>query len=420
MVKVGMCPRVQALGNIVRRTLLATLLILTITTVHASTPGEEHTFAVFQDDFEDWDGEAWELNIGPNASYGASWKVMDDGGNMVLSVKGTVGVAAGASYWADYTLMVRVKLVDMPEYLGVQVRMGETGRGYIASFSPTDVVFTKSLGWGAESICFTKVESTLSSDTWHTLKIVCVGDEFRVYVDNELKVEAKDETDPVLSGRIGFAVGPNSNVYFDDVWVAATRADYAGYLITGAQLLIDEAKAMDADVDEPERLLDEARAKLEEGDLGAAAGLADAAAEKAKGNMELAAAERQEPPPEAQQPAAQQGTPLSIERVATLLTIGGAIAGVAGWVLKARGDRRKRAILFSELVQGTDDTYERYKADARQCEAELQRIKDRAINEYKKNLITEKDYNALNEKIKEYIRRLRESTGKQQLGTQER
>jgi hypothetical protein len=398
--------------------ILATLLVLTFTTVHASTPGEEHTFAVFQDDFEDWDEDAWELNIGPNASYGASWKVLDDGGNKVLSVKGTVGVAAGAPYWKDYTLMVRVKLVDVPEYLGIQVRMAETGLGYIASFSLTDVVFTKSLGWGAESIGFTKVESTLSSDAWHTLKIVCVGNEFWVYVDNELKIEAKDETDPVLSGRIGFAVGPNSNVYFDDVWVAATHVDYVGYLITGAQLIIDEAKVLDADVDEPERQLDEARAKLEEGDLGAAAGLADAAAEKAKGIKELATAERQEPPPEAQQPAAQQGTPLSIERVATLLTIGGAIAGVGGWVLKARGERRKRAILFSELMQGADDIYERRQTDAQLCEAELLRIKDRAINEYKKNLITEKDYYVLDEKIKEYITKLRKTAGKQPLDTQ--
>lgn len=409
----------RALGNIVHRMMLATLLVLTFTTVHASTPGEEHTFAVFQDDFEDFDENAWELNISPSASYGASWKVLDDGGNKVLSVKGTVGVAAGASYWKDYTLMVRVKFVDVPEYLGIQVRMAETGQGYIASFSLTDIVFVKSPGWESESIDFTKIPSTLSGNTWHTLKIVCVGDEFWIYVDNELKVEVKDETDPVLSGRIGFAVGPNSNVYFDDVRVAATHVDYVGYLITGAQLVIDEAKALGADVDEPERQLTEARAKLEEGDLGAAEGLARGAAEKAKGNMELATAERQEPPPEAQQPpAAQQGTPLSIERVATLLTIGGAIVGVGGWVLKARGERRKRTILFNELMQGTDDIYERRRTDAQLCEAELFRIKDRAINEYKKNLITEKDYYVLDEKIKEYITKLRKTAGKQPLDTQ--
>jgi hypothetical protein len=58
-------------------------------------------------------------------------------------------------------------------------------------------------------------------------------------------------------------------------------------------------------------------------------------------------------------------------------------------------------------MQGTDEVYERNRADARLCEAELQRIKDRAINEYKKNLITEKDYHALDEKIKEYVMVLR-------------
>ena len=149
----------QALGYNVHRVMLTVLLILTCTTVYASTPGEEHNFAIFQDDFEDWDETAWELNIGPNASYGAAWKILDDDGNKVLSVKGTVGVAAGASYWTDYTLIVRVKLVDVPEYQGIQVRMGETGLGYIASFSLTDVAFTKSLGWGAESIGFTKIQS---------------------------------------------------------------------------------------------------------------------------------------------------------------------------------------------------------------------------------------------------------------------
>jgi len=399
---------VRALGNIVRRTFLATIMILTFTTVHASTPEEDHTFAVFQDDFEDWDEDAWELIIGPNASYGAFWKVLDDNGNKVLSVKGTVGVAAGAPYWEDYTLMVRVKFVDAHEAVRISVRTGESGAGYSAGFSLTDMEFFKSLGWESEPIYVTKFPSYISGDTWYTVKIVCVGNAFWVYIDNELMFEYEDESDPVLSGGIRFGCGPNTNVYFDDVWVAVTHVDYVGCLITGAQLIVDEAKALDADVDEPERFLDEARAKLEEGKLNEAEGLARAAAEKAKGNIELAAAERQEPPPEAQQPAEQQGTTLSIERVATLLTIGGAIAGVGGWALKARGDRRKRAILFSELMQGTDEAYERYKADTRQCEAELQRIKDRAINEYKKNLITEKDYHTLDEKIREHVRRIRE------------
>jgi hypothetical protein len=389
--------------------ILTILLTLACTTAYASMPGEEHNSPIFQDNFEDWDENAWD--IGPSTSYGSYWKVMDDNGNMVLSVKGTVSIAAGAPYWADYTLIVKVKLVDAPEGVMIRVRLGEAGEGYSVDLSSSDFVFIKSLGWGSEPIYLTKLESLLNSGTWYTVKIVCIGNTFWVYIDNELRFEYKDESDPMLSGRINLGCGPNSNVYFDDFWVAVTYTDYVGYLITEAQLIIDEAKALDADVHEPEDKLKEAQAKLEEGDLSAAEGLAKGAAEKAKGILEMAASGGEEQQPEPEQPApTQPSTTLSLERFATLLTIGGAITGVGGWALKTRSDRRKRTILFMELTQGVDDVYEKYQADAPRCEAELQRIKDRAINEYKKNLINERDYLTLEAKIKEYLRKQRETT----------
>jgi len=403
---------VPAHGNKVHPVTLTVLLIIACTTAHASTPGEEHNYAIFQDDFEEWDETAWELNIGPTASYGATWKILDDNGNKVLSVKGTVGVGAGAPYWKDYTVIVRIKPMDAPEGVRVVIRTGESGAGYSVEFSPTDTVFTKSLGWETEPIYITKFLSAFSSGTWHTVKIVCVKNAFWVYVDNELKFEYRDETEPILSGRIGFGCGPNTNAYYDDVRVAVTHTDYVEHLITGAQMIIDQAKVLGADIDEPERQLNEARAKFNEGELGAAEALAVLAAQKAKGNMELATSGAQEPQETQQQPT-QTSPPLSIERVATILTIGGAVTGGAGWALKARGDRRKRAILFSELMQATDDAYTRHRSDPHQCETELQRIKDQAINEYKKNLITEKDYHTLNEKIKEHTSRLNEPTREQ-------
>jgi len=93
---------------------LTVLLILACTTAYAATPGEEHNFSIFQDDFEDWDETAWELNVGPAASYGAYWKILDEDGNKVLSVKGTVGVSLRALNWTDYTVMVRIKLIEAP------------------------------------------------------------------------------------------------------------------------------------------------------------------------------------------------------------------------------------------------------------------------------------------------------------------
>jgi hypothetical protein len=44
---------VPALGNNVHHAVFTVLLILACTPVYAGTPGEEHNFAVFQDDFED-------------------------------------------------------------------------------------------------------------------------------------------------------------------------------------------------------------------------------------------------------------------------------------------------------------------------------------------------------------------------------
>jgi hypothetical protein len=67
------------------------------------------------------------MQISPDSSYGTSWKIVDDGGNKVLSINGTMSVFAGRD-WADYTLMVRVKLVDAPEGAFICVRVGEEGR----------------------------------------------------------------------------------------------------------------------------------------------------------------------------------------------------------------------------------------------------------------------------------------------------
>ena len=102
------------------------------------------------------------------------------------------------------------------------------------------------------------------------------------------------------------------------------------------------------------------------------------------------------------------GTAWSIERIATLVTIGGATVGVVGWMLRTRSERRRRAILYKELLQGVDGIYTRYKMNARQCEAKLYRFKEQMINEFKQGMITEENYNVLDGRIEEYLAEIRE------------
>jgi len=102
------------------------------------------------------------------------------------------------------------------------------------------------------------------------------------------------------------------------------------------------------------------------------------------------------------------GTVWSMERIATLITIGGATVGVVGWMLRTRSERRRRAILYNELLQGVDSIYTRFKMNARQCEAELYRFKEQVMSEFKQGLITEENYNVLDGRIEEYLAEIRE------------
>jgi hypothetical protein len=384
---------------------LAFLLMLSCSAAYAATPGEEHAYVVFQDDFEEWDGDAWEMVIAAEASYGTSWRIVDDGGNRVLSLKGTVTASAGDADWMDYTLMVRVRLVDVPEEVQIRFRVGEWGRCYAVNVPQRDPVLTKTVG--DEPRYLGKVMLTLSNETWHTFKVVCMGGGIWVYVDGEFLFEHADEESPLLSGRIGFGCGPNSVAYLDDVRVTVTRLDYVRYLIGDAEEVIEAAKKVGADVEEPEGKLKEAEVKLAEGDLATAEALAKIAAEKAAGILAEALAAQEEPPQDQQQPQARPGAALSVERVATLITIGGAAVGAVGWTFRARGNRRRRAVLFRELMRGVDDAYDRLGMDAARCEAELLRMRERAILEFKQGMITEKNYGALDARIEEHLARLR-------------
>jgi len=102
------------------------------------------------------------------------------------------------------------------------------------------------------------------------------------------------------------------------------------------------------------------------------------------------------------------GTTWSIEMIATLITIGGATVGVVGWMFRTRSERRRRVILYKELLQGVDSIYTRFKMNARQCEAELYRFKELVMSEFKQGMITEENYNVLDGRIEEFLAEIRE------------
>jgi len=99
-----------------------------------------------------------------------------------------------------------------------------------------------------------------------------------------------------------------------------------------------------------------------------------------------------------------------MEKAPTLITIGGAVVGVVGWVIRSRGQKKRKDVLFMELLDGIDSVYTRFKMNATNCEAELYKIKTQILTEFKQGMLDEKNFNILNDRIEKYMKEIRDET----------
>jgi hypothetical protein len=100
--------------------------------------------------------------------------------------------------------------------------------------------------------------------------------------------------------------------------------------------------------------------------------------------------------------------PLSNEVVATLLSLGGAAAGVGGWMARHRSMEKKRKIVFQKLMDEIDTVYSRFKMNAVQCEAELYKLKDEVLEEYKEGTIDADKVDILEKRIEDYMEEVKD------------
>lgn len=92
--------------------------------------------------------------------------------------------------------------------------------------------------------------------------------------------------------------------------------------------------------------------------------------------------------------------------VAGVVTIGAAIVG--GWYYRSRSTRRRGRILFTRFMGSVDDIYSRYKMNSSRCEAELIRLKDEILGNFKDGLIDEENFDTLAKRIERYLKEIRE------------
>ena len=331
---------------------------------------------------------------------------------------------------------------------------------------------------------------------WYNVKIVCNGNNVKVYIDGVSRLDYTDETDPILSGFIGLeTVTPDerkdspSRVFYDDVKVyrISTTGDVYD-LVSYAESEIGKAREINADVTSAELKLEQARLALDQEnydevqylvdeaiwlakrasigevsikDLRALAtrcsghkvvisgtvknlqdrygagyeftvddgtgevsvsyqgsmvdigdnyvvkvtGIFDATLEAVSGSkIEMISSPSTTGP---LIPTGPLGLQLSIDQLATILSIGGAIVGVVGWFIRHERMEKRRKVLFTKLMDEVESIYSRFKMNAVQCEAELYKLKNEVLDEFKEGTIDEDKHDILEQRIDEYLKEVR-------------
>ncbi len=141
-----------------------------------------------------------------------SWEVYKYDGNYVLKGIGYKWNNVGNNKWDDYNFESKIKLIKG----GMHIihRVSDVGR-YFIGISENGLSLGRTIFPNAHTR-LEDVDTSMSLNTWYTINIVGKGSNIKVYVDNKLMIDHTD-IEPLYSGRIGFEILQNSEVYVDNV-----------------------------------------------------------------------------------------------------------------------------------------------------------------------------------------------------------
>ena len=173
---------------------------------------------IFTDDFESGKLSNWDVTPLTD-DPGATWTVAKDGTNSVLYGQGHIFAILHGAGWSDYRFKARVKLLQGS--VNLNYRSANCLR-YFVGFDTQGVSLNRTAPCGTHTSLVT-APGSYGLGQWHTVEIVGVGANVKVYVDGALKIDYTD-ADPVLFGLPAFESMANSQVYIDDVEISGPPA----------------------------------------------------------------------------------------------------------------------------------------------------------------------------------------------------
>jgi photosystem II stability/assembly factor-like uncharacterized protein len=167
---------------------------------------------LFNDNFNDGNADGWKFNLLEST---AKWDVSNDDGNYFLHGENhNMAQIKDNQTWSNYYFECKIRLINGAIFLNV--RKTDNSRYYIG-FHQGGVNLNKDYATG-ESYNLVNKDDIFATGIWHTVKIFCLNDMIRIYVNDNLKIEFTD-TDPILGGMVALETNPGSIIDVDDIIV---------------------------------------------------------------------------------------------------------------------------------------------------------------------------------------------------------
>lgn len=213
--------------EIMKRAFTAIILTLALSCIITSCGGGDSASPVkFSENFESYSlANPW-TPVGWTSAGGATWAIVSDSGNKVLSHVLTSGILTYNNYsGSNYTVSAKIKPGSTSTCTGIIVRLVDVSNYYMLSIeNPTTLVLRKyssGTGYAPVSSSF-----TFNTATYYTLTLQANGNNISGSVSDGVTTATVNFTDDgttygpfINSGRIGVVELIQTGTYFDDILV---------------------------------------------------------------------------------------------------------------------------------------------------------------------------------------------------------
>lgn len=198
-------------GKVMRAVLVLLLGVISLSSP-ASASEAEHTYVVFEDDFEDGDFDGWNIH---RTIPEADWEIISEDGNNVATGQWKAHLNSNSIGWTDYTFTGRFKLIR--GRVEMWTRQSSLG-AYMFHIQMNSMTLTAH-EHGSDSTTLSTKGLNLEKDRWYDFKVVAQGNNIKFYLDGKLIIDAEDKDNKFIGGGITLTSFEYSEVYYDDIKV---------------------------------------------------------------------------------------------------------------------------------------------------------------------------------------------------------